>query len=461
LPAREPLFTHTDSQGDLEVTTVYVPSRHGARPSRRVTRSAAAGDAVPAAVIVPEDSARQVLLLLHRARAKGVQRVSEPALRKTISSAATGATTAGTPAAGRPGTLAIIDSIIAKGVIERHESLDRQGNVRNSFLMVTSGGDDILESLFGPIVRDSLAELAQCLDEHLRACRRPEIAALLARQVELIRSGRVPALELGDGGSIVFAPRQDNSSYAKIVDFFGFIGSRPPGEVLDYKEISGRLFVGEKDSVKYLEGLRPRIAAVAESEIGLSLEDLGVAGAHLLYWVPYHGDLRPDGAVIWGEAPAISTRDIRRVTRFTTSAKTLVLVENRTALDYLASTDVGARGWLVVCTDGMPKLGMYEMLHRVEHLESMTILTWTDWDIGGLKITENLLAHLPAGATSVVPHPMLQGRKVEVPEAYLAHRDPRVRVLAEAISRYGEVYQEESLSLLANGHGFLSTPTHQ
>ncbi|MGE5484726.1 MAG: DUF2399 domain-containing protein [Ignavibacteriales bacterium] len=447
----------------MEVTTVYVPSRRGARPSRRITRGASAGTPAEPALLAVDEPSRRALLLLHRARAREVQRISEPVLRKAISNAVTGAKAAGiaaarTVAVGPAGTLALIDSLIAMGVLERHENLDRQGNVRNSFLRVTPAGETILESLFGPISRDSLAELAQRLEEHLQTCQRPEVAALFTRQAGLLRSGRPPALDLGDAGTITFAPRQDDSSYVKIIDFFGFLGSRPQGEVWDYKEISGRLFAGEKDSVKYLEGIRSKIAAVAESEIGLSLEELGVTGAHLLYWVPYHGDLRPDGAIIWGVAPAISTRDIRRVTRFATRAKTLVLIENRTALDYLAGIDAGARGWLVVCTDGMPKRGMYDLLRRIENFESMRILTWTDWDIGGLKITENLLAHLPAGTVSVVPHPMLHGRKVEVPEAYLSHCDPRISALAESVSQYGEVYQEESLSLLASGAWFPELP---
>ncbi|MCR4397338.1 MAG: DUF2399 domain-containing protein, partial [Firmicutes bacterium] len=132
-----------------------------------------------------------------------------------------------------------------------------------------------------------------------------------------------------------------------------------------------------------------------------------------------------------------------------------MLTENRTALDYLASAGVGDRGWLVVCTDGMPKRGMFEMLTRLEGLEQMTVLIWTDWDLGGLRIAENILRRLPAGLGSLVPHPGLPGRKVEVPEAYLSHADQRLKAMAESISAYGEVYQEESLSLLGTGAGFL------
>lgn len=399
-----------------------------------------------------DQPARQVLLLLHRARAAGVQRLSEVALRKRL------AKVAAAPAGVGGGTLALIDSMIARGVVERQENLDRQGNVQNSFLTVTPAGETLLESLFGPITREPLAELAQRIQGYLDSCRRPEIAAMLGRQLDLVRSGQVPSLDAGETGPLAFMPRTEGSAYEKIIEFFGFIGGRPAGEVWDFKEVSGRLHSGIKDSVKHLDSLRYRIATIAEIETGLSLEEMGVSGAHLLYWVPFHGDLCPDGASLWGSVPALSTRDIRRVKQFRTQAKTLMLVENRTALDYLADAGVGSRGWLVICTDGMPKHGMFEMLVRLDHLESMEVLTWTDWDAGGLRITENILKRLPAGLGSVVPHPLLHGRKVDVSPAYLSHSDPRMRSMAESISEYGEVYQEESLSLLNAGAGFLTLP---
>ncbi|MCR4397339.1 MAG: hypothetical protein NUV93_00020, partial [Firmicutes bacterium] len=305
MPAREPLFTHTDVKGDLEVTTVYAPSRRGARPVRRVTRSAGAASLAAGAFDQP---AHQALSLLHRARACGVQRLSEVAFRKRLAKAAAA------PPGGSGGTLAVIDSLIARGIVERRENLDRQGNVQNSFLAVTDAGETLLESLFGPISREPLAELARRIQEHLNSCRRREVEAMLRRQLDLARSGRNPVLDAGDAGSIAFVPRSEGSAYERIVEFFGFIGSRPAGEVWDFKEVSGRLHPGEKDSVKHLEGLRYKIAAVAEGETGLSLEDMGITGVHLLYWVPFHGDLRPDGLRLWGCVPALSTRDIRRVT---------------------------------------------------------------------------------------------------------------------------------------------------
>ncbi len=66
--------------------------------------------------------------------------------------------------------------------------------------------------------------------------------------------------------------------------------------------------------------------------------------------------------------------------------------------------------------------------------------------------------HLPGGAGSIVPHPLLHGRRVEVPPLYLSHDDPRLRSMADNILQYGAVYQEESLSLLQVGTGFLPLP---
>jgi hypothetical protein len=478
VPLREPLFSDTKISGSLEVVTFYNSSRSGAKPVRRVTRRITTGASGESRALGAELSStagvQDALKLLNESRARGTRRLSENSVRNRLSRR------------GRKhvNTQAIIDSLIGLGVLEREETLDRAHTPIRSYLTVTEAGRKHLDAAFGTVPPDPREDLAGRLETYLSECRRPVIRRFLSGQLDAVRSGG-PVFFLQEADSqIDYLSPKASPNYLRILEFFAYLGSQPEGVSLEFKEISGRLHLGERDSVKHLEDLRQSIAQVAESDLGVSLEELGVRGAHLLYWIPFHGDLAVDGQSIWGTVPAISTRDLRAASAIETSARLLVLVENRAALDILAEESVARDGWLVVCTDGMPKHGLYHLLEKMSGLSSVDVLIWTDWDLGGLRIAERLLAwfesysadsargiddksriatrgirppqfvleadsNLTPGPSkhstaTLVPHPGTAGRAIEVPESYLGAENEDLRRLAQDIEKYGAVYQEES-----------------
>lgn len=443
-------FTDTVVEDGVEVTTHFRRGRRGSRPFRRVSRrvpgeGSEGGDKAGLTGILPHDTAGEgtapALRLLNEARIKGVSRISEAPFRRRLAKTVRG------------GTLEAVDALVRQGVVERDERLDPQGNAEASYLVLTAAGSSILESVFGPMNGGSLNELARHLQDMLAACRRPVIAEFLGRQLEAVRSGGPVCIEVGEEAPLTFISTAATPNYLKILDFFGFIGARSPDEPLEFKEISGTLYRGERDSVKLLESLRPAIAQVAEFDVGVPLDEMGIRGAHLLYWIPFCGDLRPDGHTVWGTVPAISTRDVRDARVFLTSARVVALVENRAALEHLADCGAPESGWLTICTDGMPKHALYELLSKIQPLSSgqRTYLVWTDWDLGGLRIAGKLIGWLTTQAgtscTELVAHPGMDGRKIEVPAGFLHHSDPRIRKGAQDIVRHGAVYQEEAFSI--------------
>ena len=388
---------------------------------------------------LPDGITSAVLRLLNESRVNGVRRISEAPFRRRLARLA-----------GGVATLEIIDSLVQQCIIERDERLDPQGNPVASYLTLTATGDSVLVSVFGPVSAGPFDELARRLEDMLAACKRPAIAEFLGRQLEAARSGGPVCMDTGEDAPLVFTSPSATPGYLKILEFFGFLGARPPEESLEFKEVSGRLNRGERDSVKMLEGLRSTIARVAEADIGVSLDEMGIRGAHLLYWIPFCGDFRPDGHVLWGAVPAISTRDVRASRVFLTSARVVALVENRAALEHLTDCGAAERGWLTICTEGMPKHALYEILSKIDGAANPTYVVWTDWDLGGLRIAEKLVdrlvAHVAASHVVLVPHPKMAGRKIDVPAVFLAHRDPRIRRMAEDIVEHGAVYQEEVFS---------------
>jgi hypothetical protein len=452
-------FTDTVIQGALEITTYFRRGRRGSRPFRRVTRRIGSGDE-GGALQASEDKQRMAALrFLNEARAKGVRRMSEASFRGRLARA------------GGDYTIALVDAMVSEGIAERDERLDPQGNPLASYLTLTARGDSVLSSVFGPVNTGSLDELARRLEDMLSTCRTPVIAGFLQRQLGAARAGGPVCLETGEDAPFTFISIAATSGYLKVLEFFGFVGAHPPGESLDFKEVSGGINRGERDSVKMLENLRTTIARVAEADIGVPLDELGIRGVHLLYWIPFCGDLRPDGHAIWGSVPAISTRDVRTTRVFKTSASVVALVENRAALEHLSDSGAATKDWLTLCTDGMPKRALYELLSRIDGAQNLTYVVWTDWDLGGLRIAEKLLDGLTSRAATsrsagdapksghrdsqsasvvprvvLVPHPQMMGRKIDVPDGYPAHGDPRIRAMAMDIAAYGAVYQEETFS---------------
>lgn len=447
-------FTDTVIQGGAEITTYFRRGRRGSRPFRRVSRKA--GSAPEGGIAFGSDQTVRggapgglvsaALRLLNDARVKGVRRTSEASFRKHLARHAEGSP-----------TLEIIDSLVRQGIVERDERLDPQGNPLVSYLSLTPDGQSVLDSVFGPVSAGPLDEISRRLKDLLAECRRPVISEFLNRQLDAAVSGGPVSMETGEEAPLTYISPTATPTYLKVLEFFGFVGAHRPGEPLEFKGISGALNHGERDSVKMLEGLRSTIAAVAEFDIGVPLDEMGVRGARLLYWIPFSGDLRPDGNVIWGSVPAISTRDVRNARAFSTVACVVALVENRAALEHLVDGDASRSGWLTICTEGMPKHALYELLAKVDAPSSgqRTYLVWTDWDLGGLRIAERLLGWLAdhAGGSHVVlvPHPGMEGRKIEVPAGFLNHRDPRIRAMAQDIALHGAVYQEEAFSVCGLG----------
>ncbi len=454
MPSREPLFSDTRLSGSLEVVTYYNSSRSGAKPVRRVTRRPSGESHALVADLSSKAGVHDALRLLNESRTKGTKRLSESSFRNRLSRR------------GRKqvNTQAIVDSLIGLGILEREETLDRANTPIRSYLTVTEVGWKHLDAAFGTVPPGPREDLAGRLEKYLSECRRPVIHQFLSRQLDAVRSGG-PVFFLQEVDSqIDYLSPKASRNYLRILEFFAYLGSQPEDVSLEFKEISGRLHLGERDSVKHLESLRGPIAQVAESDLGISLEELGVRGAHLLYWIPFHGGLAVDGQSIWGTVPTISTRDLRAASAVDTSARLLVLVENRAALDILAEENVAREGWLVVCTDGMPKHGLYYLLEKMSGLSGMDVLIWTDWDLGGLRIAERLLAWFDSRSAdlvgqadsdlatgpakystiTVVPHPGATGRMIEVPEDYLSAGNEDLRRLAHDIEKHGAVYQEES-----------------
>jgi len=91
--------------------------------------------------------------------------------------------------------------------------------------------------------------------------------------------------------------------------------------------------------------------------------------------------------------------------------------------------------------------------------ERPMFLVWTDWDLGGLRIADKLMSWLRSNAQALdqgegrrsritlVPHPRLAGRPIDVPDSFLNHSDPGIKRMAVDIAKHGAVYQEESFSL--------------
>jgi|GEM_PF-1409142 hypothetical protein len=382
------------------------------------------------------------LKILNDVRARGGRRTSETSFRSRLARRSQGIP-----------PLEVVDLLVRQGVVERDERLDAQGNPNASYLVLTGAGEKVLDQAFGRVERAPLRWLSSRLRALQTRCRRDEIARFLERQLAMANSGGPVSMVTGEDESMEFISRMASPTYVEVLEFFGYLGSLPPGETVDFKEISGALNRGRRDSVKMLEGLRTTISKVAEWEIGASLESMGVRGARLLYWIPFSGDLRPDGHRIWGLAPSVSTKDVGMARVFLSEARVIALVENRAALEHLIDCGLTRRGWLGVCTEGMPKHGLFEMLSKLDGVErtDRVWLIWTDWDLGGLRITEKIFVRLRSPAPSlkiiVVPHPGVLGRKIDVPQRFQTHTEPALRKVATAISIHGAVYQEEAFSL--------------
>lgn len=393
-------FTSTVINGPVEVTTHFRRGRRGARPFKRIIRRAvdtvhaaavdgtvtgafaAAGGGLRTPSRVNFDKTSLPLRLLNDVRMRGVRRVAEAPFRARLARA------------GVTDSYAVLDSLVSEGIIEREERLDPQGNPTTSYFTLTGLGASWLDSVFGPVQNEPLEELTRLLEGMLDSCKRPAIKEFLERQLDRARSGGPVFLETPDEEPITFTSSSATPGYVRILEFFGFVGAQAPDEPMDFKEVSGSLNRGERDSVKMLESLRTSIAKVAEAELGMSLDDMGIRGAHLLYWIPFCGDLRPDGHVIWGAFPAVSTKDVRSARFFRTSARVIALVENRAALEHLFGCAGSENGWLTICTEGMPKLALYELLSRIDGRNDMAHLIWTDWDVGGLRIAQRLSGFL-------------------------------------------------------------------
>ena len=266
-------FTNTIFEGGVEVTTHFRRGRRGSRPFRRVSRRAVgdgseggnkAGGSGTAQQDIAGEGNAAALRVINEARVKGVSRISEAPFRRRLAKIAGGA-----------GTLETIDSLLRQGIVERDERLDPQGNPEASFLTLTSVGHSVLESAFGPVSTGPLDEIARRLQDMLTACKRPVIAEFLSRQLEAVRSGGSVCMETGEEAPLTFTSPAATPGYLKILEFFGFIGARPLEESLEFKEVSGGLNRGERDSVKMLESLRPTIAQVAEFDIGVPLDEMG------------------------------------------------------------------------------------------------------------------------------------------------------------------------------------------
>lgn len=436
-------FQAVEKHGALDVITTFAPTRHGARPVRRITKKSAISSTP--AYRETGFAVDKALELLNKTRIRGTKRLNEAAFRSRLAKALSR-----TEPSTSVNTFPVIDSLVERGTLEREERFDRQGNVKVSYLSVTPQGNTHLDRLFGPIAEDSFRELELYISTFLRNCQRPIIASFLERQAELARRGGPVALNRDEDSDISYFSMASSPNYVRIIDFFGFVGSQPESQILEFKEISGRLNPTQRDSVKFLENLRADIMQVAESELGVTLEELGIKGTRLLYWIPFHGDLKPEGHALWGTVPALSTRDIRKVAYFDSGSRLLCLVENRTVLDVLAEGEVSGMGWTVICTEGMPKTALYGLLSRIRRLKEMKILIWTDWDLGGLRICEKLFEWFDKanGITPViVPHPRLRGRQIEIPPRFKSHANEPLCQMARDIYECGAVYQEESLSI--------------
>jgi hypothetical protein len=386
--------------------------------------------------------AMSALKILNDVRARGGRRTSETSFRSRLARRSEGIPPVET-----------VDLLVRKGVVERDERLDPQGNPSASYLILTGAGERVLDQVCGGIERAPLRWLSSRLRALKAGSRRDDIACFLEKQLAMADSGGPVSMAISEDESMEFISRAASPAYVEVLEFFGYLGSLQAGETVDFKEISGALNKGRRDSVKMLEGLRTTISKVAEWEIGASLESMGVRGARLLYWIPFSGDLRPDGHRIWGVAPSISTKDVTAAQVFLSEARVIALVENRAALEHLIDCGLAQRGWLGICTEGMPKHGLFEMLSKIEGMPQSDRLwvIWTDWDLGGLRITEQILVRLRRLASSlkvvVVPHPGVSGRRIDLPPGFGTHTEPVIREIATAISIHGAVYQEEVFSL--------------
>lgn len=440
-------FTNTLVSDGVEITTCYRRSRRGARPYRRISRRADMGGEGGGSESADDrgwtSTVMSALKILNDVRARGGQRAAETSLRSRLARRSEGMS-----------PMAVVDLLVRKGVVERDERLDPQGSPVASYLTLTAAGEKVLDCVCGEVERAPFRWLSSRLCALQSKCKREYIAGFLKKQLAMAESGGPVYMETGEDGGLTFFSQAASPTYVQVLEFFGYVGARPAGETLDFKEISGALNRGRRDSVKMLEGLRSVISNVAEWEIGVSLESMGVRGARLLYWIPFSGDLRPDGHRIWGLAPAISTKDINVAQVFHSAARTIALVENRAALEHMIDCGLTERDWLCVCTEGMPKHSLFEMLAKIEGVRQSdrAWVIWADWDLGGLRIVEKLLTRLRSLVSSpkvvVVSHPGISGRKLDLPLGLRTHTEPAIRDIATAISTHGAVYQEEAFSLL-------------
>ncbi|MEW6523875.1 MAG: DUF2399 domain-containing protein [Bacillota bacterium] len=425
-------FEHTARDGAFLITTVYTRARRGSRPaSRRVTAAHPLDPATVAARAQAGDPAfRAVWKNLRLAKNRGTGRLSEEHLRSRAAGAG----------------VTVLQELVSWGVLERHQSLSTLGEVQRTYYTLTPAGQEALELAFGPAPA-GLDHLVRELELALERCRRPELVPFFQRQLQAAVMGSSPAIELGETSATF---RSGPARYHQILRFFITLGALPPGRTVDFKELAALAYPGEKDSVKRFAGVRDDILAAAEHDLGLSLAQLGVEGFASLYWVPVSGLVRPAGGpYLWGAAPALSTRDLLATRALETPARVLVLVENRSALDYLAARPHPQV--LAIGTDGMPRSGLYLLLSKLAGLAEKQLVIWVDWDLGGLRIAARLLAFTPAPA-QLVPHPGLAGVRAEVPPEWLQHHHPGIRAMAGAIARHGAVYQESALGSI---EGFL------
>jgi len=202
----------------------------------------------------------------------------------------------------------------------------------------------------------------------------------------------------------VFHPLKPRGRFHLAVEFLLALAEcvRNSPEGFDWKEIGAR-FTRNIGGSKRFDAARDELAALAEAVTGSSLEQLGLTSSGSLYCIYFLGRLQayfgPEAVINSGPGVnALTNVQMERLTGLATTARRVLLTENRALLLKMAAAE-----WeemdppaLVLGIDGRLRLAHARFLKVLaETHPSLPWFAWVDTDEAGLTIAGQIAAINP------------------------------------------------------------------